>query len=151
RTGTTDHAFCDAAEPGLRQRAELRDQDRRRAARGSAGTTLSRRAPSPRSSSARSGTAALSQCPARPGTAAGARPARGLGDPPPSAWGDAAPQRRPVGVPGEHRAARRLELPGGRRRLLPPPAALGDAPADRPINAEGRPAVLYLHPWEMDP
>ena len=43
---------------------------------------------------------------------------------------------------------RRLATGGGFFRLLP--AALTDF-AVRQVNAEGRPAAFYFHPWEIDP
>jgi polysaccharide deacetylase family protein (PEP-CTERM system associated) len=43
------------------------------------------------------------------------------------------------------------QLAGGGRRLLPTPAGTGDRGAIAALERRGRPAALYLHPWEFDP
>lgn len=43
---------------------------------------------------------------------------------------------------------RRLPTGGGFFRLLPRPLFHGSL---RRLNAEGRPAIFYIHPWEFDP
>ena len=59
----------------------------------------------------------------------------------------------PVGNPDDHAAGARAQLAGLGRRLLPP-AALRRRSAwllRRALREDGRPAVFYTHPWELDP
>ena len=58
-----------------------------------------------------------------------------------------------VEAPGSTVRMRAAEPAGRRRRLLPAAAVLrGRAGASRACNdVERRPAVFYLHPWEIDP
>ena len=63
---------------------------------------------------------------------------------------------RPTGAlieaPGRRRALGPLNLPIGRRRILPHPAVRVDAWGIAAVNrVERRPAIFYLHPWEIDP